>query len=90
MKREEDITPTSSDRTFLKRLSLELPDSSAHLIFWPLVIIGLTLDLWTKKAVFDWLEHHGSVSIIDGFLRLVMAVNTGAAGVGPSPVLTPW
>lgn len=79
MKREENSTPPSSGQTFLKRLYLALPDSSAHLIFWPLLIVGLTLDLWTKQAVFDWLEHRGNVSIIDGFLRLVMAVNNGAA-----------
>ena len=56
-----------------------LPDLSAHLIFWPLVVIGIALDLWSKKAVFDWLEHRGSISIIDGFLRLVRALNDGAA-----------
>ena len=57
-----------------------LPDSSAHLIFWLLAILGTALDLWSKSAVFDWLgQHNGSVSIIDGFLRLVMATNDGAA-----------
>ena len=40
---------------------------------------GLALDLWSKRAVFHWLEHRGSVSIIDGFLRLVLAQNDGAA-----------
>jgi len=42
---------------------------------------GCTLDLWTKAAVFDWLKQKpdNSVSIIDGFLRLVMALNDGAA-----------
>jgi len=79
LKREENSTRPSSGRVFLKRRLLALPDLSAHLVFWPLVVIGITLDLWSKRAVFDWLEHRGNVSIIDGFLRLVMAVNNGAA-----------
>ena len=56
-----------------------LPSLEAHLLFWPIAIIGLLLDLWTKKAVFNWLKHRGSVQIIDGFLRLVLAENDGAA-----------
>lgn len=56
-----------------------LPDFSAHLIFWPLMVFGISLDLWSKKAVFDSLKHRGSISIVDGFLRLVTALNEGAA-----------
>jgi signal peptidase II len=42
---------------------------------------GLALDLWSKKFVFDWLRQQGrdSFSVIDGFLRLVLALNDGAA-----------
>jgi signal peptidase II len=79
LKREENNSRPSSGRVFLKCRPLALPDLSAQLIFWPLVVVGIALDLWSKKAVFDWLEHRGSVSIIDGFLRLVMALNNGAA-----------
>jgi signal peptidase II len=41
----------------------------------------LALDLWSKAAVFDWLSRRqdGSVSVIDGFFRLVAVENTGAA-----------
>ena len=52
-----------------------------HLIFWPIFAGGLAFDLWTKSQVFGWLENvqgHG-IAIIDGFLRLQLAVNTGAA-----------
>jgi signal peptidase II len=56
-----------------------LPSLEAHLLFWPITIIGLLLDLWTKKVVFNWLQHRGSVQIIDGFLQLVLAENDGAA-----------
>jgi len=79
LKKEENSARPSSCRVFLKHRPLALPDLSAQLIFWPLVVIGIALDSWSKKAVFDWLEHRGSVSIIDGFLRLVMALNDGAA-----------
>ena len=42
--------------------------------------IGIALDLWSKRAIFDRLQQQGnSISIIDGFLRLVMALNDGAA-----------
>jgi signal peptidase II len=53
----------------------------AQIVFWLLVAAGVILDLWTKAAVFNWLEQkpQKSVSIIDGFLRLVVAENAGAA-----------
>ncbi|MGA1979688.1 MAG: signal peptidase II [Sedimentisphaerales bacterium] len=76
MKKEENST---NPRSFSKQQSFALPDSSAHLIFWPLTVFGIAMDLWSKKAVFDWLEHHGSISIIDGLLRFVRASNNGAA-----------
>jgi len=78
-KAEENSAPSSFERAFLKRLSGSLPDSKAHLIFWSLTLTGLALDLWSKKAVFDLLEDHGNVLIINGFLRLVRVLNNGAA-----------
>ncbi len=53
----------------------------AYLIFFPILLIGVALDLWTKKAIFDWLQRRPdeTFSIIDGFLRLVRAENAGAA-----------
>ncbi len=56
-----------------------LPDAKAHVIFWSLFVCGLVLDLWTKHAIFAWLEQRGSYSVIDGLLRLVLATNDGAA-----------
>ena len=69
----------SPSRAFLKQMTFSLPDAKSHLIFWPLMIGGLALDLWTKKAVFNWLGPHETYPIIDGFLRLIIAVNNGAA-----------
>jgi signal peptidase II len=66
-------------RAFPKSGSLSLPDAKAHLIFWLIFMFGLLLDLWSKKAIFAWLSDAGSFTIIDGFLKLVMAENTGAA-----------
>ena len=90
--KEDNNARPRSGRAFLSRTEvsidykqflhrIKLPDFIAHLIYWPLVTIGITLDLWTKRAVFDWLEQKqgNSVSIVSGFLQLVMAENTGAA-----------
>ncbi len=78
-KAEENSAPSSFERVFLKRLSGALPDSKAHLIFWSLTLTELALDLWTKKAVFDWLKPGDYFSVINGFLRLVRVLNNGAA-----------
>lgn len=58
-----------------------LPDLRAHLLFWPIVIAGAGLDLWTKSAVFDWLitKPQAQYHIINGFLKFVMRENSGAA-----------
>ena len=58
-----------------------LPDVKAHVIFWTLLFLGLALDLWTKRAVFAWLEYESeqSVRILGGFLSFRLALNDGAA-----------
>ena len=66
-------------RAFFKQMAVSLPDVKTHLIFWPLMVGGLALDLWSKKAVFDWLKPEETFPIINGFLRLIIAVNNGAA-----------
>jgi signal peptidase II len=52
-----------------------------HLLFWPVFIAGLAADLWTKSAVFKWLDTFASqhYSVIDGFFQLVKVHNCGAA-----------
>ena len=77
----EDARPTTG-RAFLSRLSeTEMPGLRAHIVFWSIVIFGVCLDLWTKRAVFEWLEQqpHQTFAVIDRFLNLVMALNNGAA-----------
>lgn len=66
-------------RAFSRQVPLVLPDTKGHLLFWSLMVGGLALDLWAKKAVFGWLEPYEAYPIIDGFLRFVPALNNGAA-----------
>ncbi len=73
---EKEATVT---QPFYKHLIGALPEAKAQIIFWSLAVLGLLLDLWTKKAVFDWLEYPESYKVIDGFLHIVTAVNNGAA-----------
>ncbi len=58
-----------------------MPDKTAHMIFWPIVILGIVADLWTKSAVFQWLstkpyEEH---TVIEGIFTFVIRLNPGAA-----------
>ena len=52
-----------------------------HLLFWPVFIAGVALDLWSKYAVFNYLKDQGrhGFTLIDGFLSLQLAENPGAA-----------
>jgi signal peptidase II len=79
IKTKASSTRPNPCRAFFKEMALSLPDAKTHLIFWSLMAGGLVLDLWTKKAVFNWLEPHETYPVIDGFLRLIVAVNNGAA-----------
>lgn len=66
-------------RCLVERCKELLPDGTAHLIFWPLAVAGVVLDLWTKHAVFARIALHESVDIIPGFFALAPALNDGAA-----------
>jgi signal peptidase II len=57
------------------------PSLRDHLLFWPVAAGVLALDLWTKKAVFDWLssKEFPVYQVIPNFLNLVLAENPGAA-----------
>ena len=77
---EYNYQPTSG-KIGVANLRAALPTLKAHLIFWLLIIAGIILDLWTKRAVFDWLQSQPfySFSVIDGIVQLVIAENSGAA-----------
>ncbi len=81
LKEQEGGAQPGSERAFPKCRVLVLPGLKAQLTFWTLIVVGVSLDLWTKKAVFDWLQrqHRSDIAIIDGFLRVVTALNDGAA-----------
>ena len=76
---EKNDARPGKGRFFFKHLAPSLPAFKTQFIFWFLLFAVLLLDLWTKQAVFSWLRQRGSVPVIDGFLQLVMAENTGAA-----------
>ena len=78
---ENGTKPNSEVSPLPQHGRIVLPDLKAHLIFWPLMVVGFALDLCSKKVVFDWLarRQHDSIRLIDGVLRLVAAENTGAA-----------
>ena len=61
--------------------AIPLPPLKAHLVFWPFMILGLLLDLWTKKAAFALLSKRQTpaIPIIEGVLHFVEEQNPGAA-----------
>jgi len=76
---EEGSVRLTLSRAFWKQLPCVLPDSKAHLVFWSLLAGGLALDLWSKKAIFDWLKPYEAFPVVEGFLQFVPALNNGAA-----------
>ena len=54
---------------------------ASHLLFWPVFILGLAADLWTKSLVFHWLQLRPlpRYIVLDGFFQFVLVENRGAA-----------
>lgn len=67
------------EKTLLSGQKPSLVDLKAHLIFWPLAVVGLFFDLWSKHAVFKMLRPDEAYVVIKGFLELVIRENNGAA-----------
>lgn len=78
---EQSAEQTAACGCLWERCKEALPDTTAHLIFWPIAALGLILDLWSKQAVFAALRDRPDqgLSIIDGFLTFRLALNDGAA-----------
>jgi len=64
---------------------ISFPSLAAHLIFWPIVIAGVALDLWSKYATFLWLggdpwkgDPNVIYPVIDSFFNIVNRLNDGA------------
>ncbi|MHC4639339.1 MAG: signal peptidase II [Planctomycetota bacterium] len=81
IKKEADKTHPTNRALSSGSKKPHMPGPTEHLIFWPIVILGLWLDLWSKQAVFNWLKDipNSTYSIIDGLLQFLMAENAGAA-----------
>ncbi|HUT30573.1 MAG TPA: signal peptidase II [Sedimentisphaerales bacterium] len=82
LKKDEQQARPMSGRAFLSRAgNVRAPGWKEHIVFWSIAVSGLALDLWSKSAVFNWLAglNDNRYSLIDGFLHLEMALNSGAA-----------
>jgi len=56
---------------------------ASHLRFWPVAVIGLALDLWSKHWAFATLDPQTSKVIIPGWLNFQLSLNPGALfGIG--------
>jgi len=76
----ENQARPASGRAFLSNRGISLPDIKAHILFWGLLLTGLALDLWSKRAIFQNIDSpNGGIRLIDGFLRLIRTQNPGAA-----------
>ncbi len=64
-----------------QKLWSNVPPAKQQIVFWLIVVAGLIADLWSKSAVFAflWERPHAEYHVIDGFLKLVMRENDGAA-----------
>jgi signal peptidase II len=58
-----------------------MPDLIGHSLFWPIAIGGAAFDLWSKKAVFDWLPTlpGETYTIVSGYINFILRENAGAA-----------
>jgi signal peptidase II len=58
-----------------------LPSAKAHLVFWLILIVGVTADLWSKSTVHRWLATLPDAEhvFIQGLLKFVIRLNPGAA-----------
>ena len=71
---EQTVANTPEART--RSLS---PRIKSHLLFWTVSLGGLVLDLWSKDAIFKKLEPGECITLINGCLRFIEALNDGAA-----------
>ena len=62
-----------------RRLQSRLPNMKQIVIFFSITIGGITLDLWSKSAIFARLEDGETLPIIDGIVQFIKTTNLGAA-----------
>lgn len=82
LKKDENGVRPTMGRAFLSHITTpKIPSVKVQIIFWPLVLLGVASDLWTKHAVFEWLSKKpgNAVSIIDGVFKFIAVENAGAA-----------
>lgn len=62
-KEVDEARPDSGRVFFISCCGKSRPDFGSHLVFWFLTAAGVLLDLWSKKAVFDWLRQRGRADL---------------------------
>ena len=77
----DEMTKNSPQPNADSAIATALPWLTATLLFWPIAIVGAALDLWSKWAVFKWLEGipDRQFILIDGSVRFILRENDGAA-----------
>jgi signal peptidase II len=75
------MTKTRPTTTPRQPSPIRRPNSGDYVLFGSITLLGAALDLWSKRAVFDWLTNSATpeYSLIDGFMRFILAENVGAA-----------
>ncbi len=76
---KNDQARPDNDRAFLKQLKDAMPNPAAYVLFFSVAIAGITADLYSKSAIFDWLFDKPPYPVIEGFLTFVIVLNDGAA-----------
>lgn len=81
MSEKEINIPGSACASHSHRPCTSLSWPIAVLLFWPITFGGAVLDLWSKWAVFKWLDMDKGqfYTVIEGFLTLIPRENEGAA-----------
>ncbi len=71
-------TAAESDRVSISGQRSALFDLGSHLRLWPVAVVGLVLDLWSKSVAFDRLSPEHPLVLIPNVLSLRRVVNPGA------------
>lgn len=74
----DSTTVAESDRVSTPPERSALFDLSSHLRLWPVAVIGLALDLWSKSLAFDRLSTEQPLILIPNVLSFRRVVNPGA------------
>lgn len=84
-----NAAPTASETDAATPGRSAIRDVASHLRFWPVAVVGLVLDLWSKSIAFSRLDPNEAHTLIPHLITLRRSVNPGALfgiGQGLAPV----